>query len=39
MEQHIEAPLPVEVIARRAGLQLRGLQRLFRAVFGVTPAD
>ncbi|MEX0922500.1 MAG: GlxA family transcriptional regulator [Rhodovibrionaceae bacterium] len=39
MEQHIEAPLPVEVIARRAGLQLRGLQRLFRAVFGVTPGD
>ncbi len=39
MEQHIEAPLPVEVIARRAGLQARGLQRLFKAVFGVTPGD
>lgn len=39
MEQHIEAPLPVEVIARRAGLRPRSLQRLFRQVFGSSPAD
>jgi AraC family carnitine catabolism transcriptional activator len=37
MEQHIEEPLPCARIARRAGLSMRGMQRLFEKALGTTP--
>jgi AraC family carnitine catabolism transcriptional activator len=38
MEQTIEEPLPCPVIARRVGLSLRQLQRLFERELGSSPA-
>ncbi|MEQ9260414.1 MAG: GlxA family transcriptional regulator [Roseovarius sp.] len=38
MERHLEGPLPVAEIARRTGLSLRQLERLFRQYVRKTPA-
>jgi AraC family carnitine catabolism transcriptional activator len=38
MERNIEEPLPCAVIARRAGLSLRQMQRLFAKSLGARPA-
>jgi AraC family transcriptional regulator, carnitine catabolism transcriptional activator len=38
MEQNIEEPLPCAVIARRAGLSMRRMQRLFAKHLGARPA-
>jgi AraC family transcriptional regulator, carnitine catabolism transcriptional activator len=38
MEQNIEEPLPCAVIARRAGLSMRQMQRLFAKNLGARPA-
>ncbi|MBK0400735.1 GlxA family transcriptional regulator [Limibaculum sp. M0105] len=37
MEANLDAPLPLERIARRAGVSARHLQTLFRRRFGVSP--
>jgi AraC family carnitine catabolism transcriptional activator len=37
MEQHVEEPLPCRRIARRAGLSMRRMQRLFEKALGTTP--
>lgn len=37
MEQHVEEPLPCGQIARRAGLSMRRMQRLFERALGTTP--
>jgi AraC family carnitine catabolism transcriptional activator len=39
MEHHIEAPLPIGEVARRAGVSLRQLQRLFDQALGTSPRD
>ena len=38
MEQNIEEPLPCSVIARRAGLSMRQMQRLFARHLNIRPA-
>jgi len=37
MEQHIEEPLPCTIIARRVGLSMRRMQRLFARDLDTTP--
>ncbi|WP_328716185.1 GlxA family transcriptional regulator [Halomonas elongata] len=37
MEQHLEAPLPLAEVARRSGISLRHLQRLFERELGQSP--
>ncbi|WNK20001.1 GlxA family transcriptional regulator [Halomonas piscis] len=37
MEHHLETPLALTEIARRSGVSLRQLQRLFQDTFGVSP--
>ncbi len=37
MEQTVEEPLPCAQIARRAGLSMRRMQRLFEKALGTTP--
>lgn len=39
MELHLEAPLSIENIARRVGISLRQLQRLFEQELGRRPSD
>lgn len=39
MEGHLEAPLPIADIARRIGISLRQLQRLFEQELGRRPSD
>lgn len=39
MERHIESPLPIEDVARRVGISLRQLQRLFEQELGERPRD
>ncbi len=38
MEQSLEAPLPLETIAKRVGVSKRQLERLFRTYLGGSPA-
>lgn len=37
MQAHIEAPLPIEAVARRSGVSLRLLQIFFRKQLGMSP--
>jgi transcriptional regulator GlxA family with amidase domain len=37
MQAHIEAPLPIEAVARRSGMSLRLLQIYFRKQLGMSP--
>lgn len=37
MEGHLDAPLPIEAVAKSAGVSARHLQTLFRRQFGVAP--
>ncbi|MEA3252537.1 MAG: GlxA family transcriptional regulator [Pseudomonadota bacterium] len=39
MEAHIETPLSIEAVARRVGISLRQLQRLFERELNVRPRD
>eukprot|EP00913_Durusdinium_trenchii_P004186 g3878.t1 len=39
MEEHVEAPMPLTKLARRAGVSARHLQDLFRDMMGVPPHE